>query len=169
MLLKARGRSAHPPPQNIDGGNSEETDASDLEKGYDRNGSRNRERERGNYRLIWSTPSPLATYGPRLLDKIHDADPDALVWDTRAQGRPDLTALAWGMYKGGRNGERSEERDEIVDKEVKENEEGLRGKGTGKGSEYEAVFVVSNQKVTEDVVFALEARGVPAFGPIFDS
>lgn len=33
----------------------------------------------------------------------------------------------------------------------------------------EAVVVISNPKVTRDVVFALECRGVPAFAPIFDS
>lgn len=33
----------------------------------------------------------------------------------------------------------------------------------------EAVFVLSNRDVTRNVVYALEARGVPAFGPIWDS
>ncbi|PGH06319.1 hypothetical protein AJ79_06562 [Helicocarpus griseus UAMH5409] len=33
----------------------------------------------------------------------------------------------------------------------------------------EAVFVISNAVVTKNLVFALEARGIPAFGPIFDS
>ena len=33
----------------------------------------------------------------------------------------------------------------------------------------EAVCVISNPKVTKKVVFDLECRGVPAFGPIFDS
>ncbi|KAF2401926.1 hypothetical protein EJ06DRAFT_537184 [Trichodelitschia bisporula] len=33
----------------------------------------------------------------------------------------------------------------------------------------EAVFVISNPTVTKKVVFEMEARGVPAFGPIFDS
>lgn len=33
----------------------------------------------------------------------------------------------------------------------------------------EAVYVISNAKVTAEVVFGLEARGIPAFAPIFDS
>ncbi|KAK5105906.1 hypothetical protein LTS08_000020 [Lithohypha guttulata] len=33
----------------------------------------------------------------------------------------------------------------------------------------EAVFVISNAKVTAEVVFGLEARGIPPFAPIFDS
>ena len=33
----------------------------------------------------------------------------------------------------------------------------------------EAVIVISNAAVTRKVVYGLEARGVPAFGPIFDS
>lgn len=33
----------------------------------------------------------------------------------------------------------------------------------------EAVFVISNPKVTRKLVYALESRGVPAFAPIFDS
>lgn len=33
----------------------------------------------------------------------------------------------------------------------------------------EAVFVISNAKVTANVVSGLESQGVPAFGPIFDS
>jgi len=35
--------------------------------------------------------------------------------------------------------------------------------------EFEAVFVLSNQKVVEWVVGGLERKGVPAFGPIWDS
>lgn len=33
----------------------------------------------------------------------------------------------------------------------------------------EAVFCISNPKVTRQVVFGMESRGVPAFGPIWDS
>lgn len=35
--------------------------------------------------------------------------------------------------------------------------------------EAEAVVVLSNAKVTADVVYGMESRGVPAYGPIFDS
>ena len=33
----------------------------------------------------------------------------------------------------------------------------------------EAVFVISNPSLTRKLVYGLEARGVPAFGPIWDS
>lgn len=86
--------------------------------------------------LIWSTRSPLHTYGPKVLDLVHKADPGALVIDTSEMGRPNLLELAWTMYK----------------------EVGA-----------EAVFVLSNEVVTRSVVGGLEGRGIPAFGPIWDS
>ncbi|KAI1637227.1 hypothetical protein F4809DRAFT_327775 [Biscogniauxia mediterranea] len=36
-------------------------------------------------------------------------------------------------------------------------------------SDAEAVFVISNPKVTEKVVFGMQTRGIPAYGAIFDS
>jgi hypothetical protein len=44
--------------------------------------------------LIWSTRSPRATYGDALVDEILAAQPDALIWDTDARGKPDLVQLA---------------------------------------------------------------------------
>jgi hypothetical protein len=38
-----------------------------------------------------------------------------------------------------------------------------------KESQAEAVFVISNPKVTKMVVYAMESRGIAAYGPIFDS
>lgn len=37
------------------------------------------------------------------------------------------------------------------------------------GSGAEAVICVSNRTVTWDLVHGLEGRGIPAFGPVFDS
>lgn len=87
-------------------------------------------------RLIWSTRSPLATYGAELLEAVHEQDPEAVVIDTDTMGRPDLTRVAYNVYKE---------------------------------TKAEAVFVLSNKNVTKKVVYGLESRGVPAFGPIFDS
>lgn len=87
-------------------------------------------------RLIWSTRSPLATYGQEIHDLVLKADSQAVVIDTDAMGRPDLLELAYRMY---------------IDEEL------------------EAVFVLSNEKVVKWVVSGLEKRGVPAFGPIWDS
>ncbi len=45
-------------------------------------------------RLIWSTRSPRKTYGDDLIEEILAASPDALIWDTDARGKPDLSQLA---------------------------------------------------------------------------
>jgi hypothetical protein len=87
-------------------------------------------------RLVWSSRSPLATYGANIISLVERADPDAVVIDSTAVGRPDLLELAYRMWKEG----------------------GM-----------EAVFVLSNERVVRWVVGGLERRGVPAFGPIWDS
>jgi len=87
-------------------------------------------------RVIWSTPSPLETYGWEICEAVRKVDSDAIIIDTRKEGRPDLLALAWKLYGQERA---------------------------------EAVFVISNPKLTRKVVYGLESRGVPAFGPIWDS
>ena len=92
--------------------------------------------ERPRCRVLWSTPRPLETFGQEILDTVKEADSDALIWDTKVKGRPDMLSLTWQLYKE---------------------------------SESEAVFVISNPKVTKLVVYGLESRGVPAFGPVFDS
>ena len=87
-------------------------------------------------RVIWSTPSPMATYGWEICEAVKRVDQNAVIIDTRRDGRPDLLGLAWKLY----NLEKAE-----------------------------AVFVISNPKLTRKVVYGLESRGVPAFGPIWDS
>ena len=87
-------------------------------------------------RVLWSTPSPLQTYGANVVDDVLQADPEACIVDTRKAGRPDLLALAYHMYR-------------IF--------------------EAEAVLVISNKTVTKSLVYDLESRGIPAYGPIFDS
>lgn len=44
-------------------------------------------------RLVWVTRNPERTYGRELLDEIRSAQPDAVIWDTDALGKPDLAAL----------------------------------------------------------------------------
>lgn len=87
-------------------------------------------------RILWSTPDPLQTYGQGIVDAVCDADENAVIWNTRERGRPDMVALTYHMFKE---------------------------------NQAEAVFVISNPKLTSKVVYAMEARGVPAFGPIWDS
>lgn len=87
-------------------------------------------------RILWSTPNPQQTYGENILKAVGEADPGALIINTRATGRPDMVALAYHLY--------------------------LESKA-------EAVFVLSNPNLTRKVVYGMESRGVPAYGPVWDS
>jgi hypothetical protein len=49
-------------------------------------------------RLVWATRSPRATYGDTLVDEILADQPDAIVWDTAAHGKPDMVQLAYAAY-----------------------------------------------------------------------
>ncbi|KAL8761040.1 MAG: hypothetical protein Q9184_002806 [Pyrenodesmia sp. 2 TL-2023] len=87
-------------------------------------------------RLLWSTPNPENTYGENIMETVCKADPDAMIINTRASGRPDMVALAYHLYIQ---------------------------------SNAEAVFCISNPNLTRKVVYGLESRGIPAYGPIWDS
>lgn len=50
-------------------------------------------------RLIWSSRSPLKTYGAHILSLVSEADPDAVVLDTDELGRPDLLEVAWKVCR----------------------------------------------------------------------
>ena len=86
--------------------------------------------------LVWPTRSPRATYGDALVDEILVVQPDAIIWDTTARGKPDMVRLADEAYS-------------VFDDE--------------------AVICISNKKLTWQVVHGLERRGIPAYGPIWDS
>lgn len=102
-------------------------------------------------RVIWSAPSPLETFGQAVVDTVLRADPDAVVHDTRRQGRPDLVKMAYRMWAASGTG----------------GEFALGGRQ--RLGRCEAVVVISNQSVTRNVVYNLESRGVPAYGAVFDS
>ena len=87
-------------------------------------------------RLLWSTPNPAQTYGENVMRAVVKADPEAVIINTRASGRPDIVALAYHLY--------------------------LETKA-------ESVFVISNPSLTSKLVYGLESRGIPAYGPIWDS
>jgi len=89
-----------------------------------------------NCSIIWSTPNPETVFGQKIIDEVKRSDPNALIWNTRQLGRPDIVALTYEML-------------------VK--------------NECEAVYVISNPKVTKKIVYAMENRGIPAYGAIFDS
>lgn len=90
-------------------------------------------------RILWSARDPFHTYAKNIFDEVLVAGPTALIFDTKAMGPKDRPDLLRLAYRLYRE------------------------------SDAEAVFVISNQKVTEQLVYGLESRGVPAFAPIFDS
>jgi hypothetical protein len=48
--------------------------------------------------LVWPTRSPRATYGDALVDEILAVQPNAIIWDTTARGKPDMVRLADEAY-----------------------------------------------------------------------
>ncbi|KAL4885455.1 hypothetical protein BJY04DRAFT_230989 [Aspergillus karnatakaensis] len=88
------------------------------------------------FRLVWSTPNPTETFGKDIVDAVYNADPEAIVHDTKKQGRPDLVKLTWNAVQAF----------------------GAEG-----------VIIISNQKITQKVVYGMETRGVAAYGAIWDS
>ncbi|KZV83728.1 hypothetical protein EXIGLDRAFT_777273 [Exidia glandulosa HHB12029] len=87
-------------------------------------------------RIFWSTPSPETTYGEEVVSAVKKADPKAVIWDTRTQGRPDMVLETHKLVKE---------------------------------FDAEAVFIISNPKLTWRVVYGMQTRGIPAYGAIFDS
>ncbi|KAF8900669.1 hypothetical protein CPB85DRAFT_1228274 [Mucidula mucida] len=88
------------------------------------------------HRIFWSTPAPETTYGEKIMKSVLTADPEAVIWNTRTQGRPDMLMIAYQL---------------VVEAQA------------------EAVFIISNPKLTQRVVFGMQSRGIPAYGAIFDS
>ncbi len=87
-------------------------------------------------RILWSTPNPLQTYGEGIMQAVMHADPEAMVINTKASGRPDMVALTYHLFFK---------------------------------SKAEAVFIISNRFLTKKVVYGMQSRGIPAYGPIWDS
>ncbi|OBT67569.1 hypothetical protein VE03_03817 [Pseudogymnoascus sp. 23342-1-I1] len=87
-------------------------------------------------RIFWSTPHPEQNFGGEIIKAIYDADPDAVIHNTKTMGRPDMVAISYRLLRE---------------------------------SNAEAVCVISNKKLTQMIVYAMESRGIPAFGAIFDS
>jgi len=70
------------------------------------------------------------------VDEILGASPDAVIYDTRKHGKPDMVKLTLRLVKE---------------------------------FDAEAVCVISNQKLTQKLVYGMMSRGIPAFGAIWDS
>lgn len=48
--------------------------------------------------LVWATRNPRKTYGDILVDEILSVQPNAIIWDTDAKGKPDMVKLAYKAY-----------------------------------------------------------------------
>ncbi len=48
--------------------------------------------------LIWTTRNPRETYGDKLVDEILSVQPNATIWDTTINGKPDMVKLAYSAY-----------------------------------------------------------------------
>ncbi|GLB34658.1 putative adenylate-forming reductase, a natural product biosynthesis enzyme that resembles non-ribosomal peptide synthetases, yet serves to modify one substrate, rather than to condense two or more building blocks [Lyophyllum shimeji] len=87
-------------------------------------------------RVLWTAPSVRGTFGDKLVDSILEANPEAVIYDTRKHGKPDMVKLTYRLVKE---------------------------------FNAEAVVIISNQTLTEKVVYGMVSRGIPAFGAIWDS
>lgn len=89
-------------------------------------------------RFLWFASSPRATFGEKIVHRVLEQDPQAVIWDTQVGGqeRPDIVARAHAIYTA---------------------------------MEAEALFFISNKKLTKKVIRELKVLGVPAYAPVFDS
>ncbi|KAG8532506.1 uncharacterized protein KY384_002383 [Bacidia gigantensis] len=95
-------------------------------------------------RVFWSTPNPEQTFGKEIIEAVRGADPDAVIWNTRTQGKPEMVEEVWKL---------------VVES----------GVGSNGRFNAEAVCIIANQKVTKKVVRGMDVRGMAAYGAIFDS
>ncbi|UPX20245.1 uncharacterized protein EKO05_0010485 [Ascochyta rabiei] len=87
-------------------------------------------------RILWTAPNHEKTFGRSIVADVRRRDPNAVIYNTRESGKPDMSLLTYRLYK----------------------ESGA-----------EAVLVISNKRFTQQVVYDMEKRGIPAYGAIFDS
>jgi regulation of enolase protein 1 (concanavalin A-like superfamily) len=89
-----------------------------------------------SFRIVWSTRTPVATYGNTIVDAVKRADPNATIVNTDESGRQDMVVLAETKFRE---------------------------------TNAEAIIIISKPNTVKRVVRVMEKRGIPCFGPIFDS
>ncbi|TVY32884.1 Adenylate-forming reductase, partial [Lachnellula subtilissima] len=50
-------------------------------------------------RIFWSTPFPEANFGAEIISAIRDADPRAVIHDTKTKGRPDMVEVSYRLLR----------------------------------------------------------------------
>jgi len=105
-------------------------------------------------KLLWTSTNVRETFGDGFVDSILEKSPEAVIYG-RPSYIPDISPLTllkiWIRTPMGKP--------DMVKSTyhfVKE-------------FEAEAVCVISNQKLTEKVVYGMKSRGIPAYGAIWDS
>lgn len=104
-------------------------------------------------RLLWTAPNLRETFGDKLVDSILEANPEAVIYST-----PNPASLNFHVLTCFSD-TRTHGKPDMVKltwRLVKE-------------FNAEAVIIISNQTLTERVVYGMVSRGIPAFGAIWDS
>ncbi|THH10322.1 hypothetical protein EW145_g1404 [Phellinidium pouzarii] len=96
-------------------------------------------------RLLWVSPNIRKTFSDKLVDDVLKASPDAVV-----HGDYSLLRILYTREHG---------RPDMVKLSYRLYRE----------FEAEAVCIISNQSLTQKVIYGLSSRGIPAFGAIWDS
>ncbi|KAI0050376.1 nonribosomal peptide synthetase 12 [Auriscalpium vulgare] len=50
-------------------------------------------------RLLWTSPNVRETFGNELVDALLDKEPNAVIYDTRLYGKPDMVKLTYRMFR----------------------------------------------------------------------
>lgn len=95
--------------------------------------------------ILWQAHDPLNTYGDDLVGRVFDTTQDAVIIDSVLQKK--------------KFGVQIDAEKHLIPMAY----------NLFKESDAEAVFVISNKKLTKQIVNSLEKRGIPAYGPIWDS
>ena len=107
--------------------------------------------------LLWTAPAVRKTFGDKLVDSLIEANPKAVIYGTSS-----LSLCLFEMLiicACARADTREHGKPDMVKltyRMVKE-------------FDAEAVCIISNQKLTQKVVYGMTSRGIPAFGAIWDS
>ncbi|KAI0365733.1 hypothetical protein BV20DRAFT_1056243 [Pilatotrama ljubarskyi] len=49
--------------------------------------------------LLWTAPAVRKTFGDKLVDSLYEANPNAVIYDTREHGKPDMVKLTYRMVR----------------------------------------------------------------------
>ena len=107
-------------------------------------------------RLLWTSPNVRQTFGDKLVDSILEKNPDAVIYG-QCSWQP-LLEQTFNNYCW------------LTDTRVHGKPDMVKlTYRLVKEFNAEAVAIISNQKLTEKVVYGMMSRGIPAFGAIWDS